>query len=95
MNAIESLRARAARLLGIYICLHFPLIALIDESAYLARGVSDSTRLEARRASWREALGGSGVAIVFVDLAAPDLLAVESALDGALEAPAAATGVSA
>ena len=72
-----------------------PLIALIDESAYLARGISDSTRLEARRASWREAIGGSGVAIVFVDLAAPDLLAVESALDGALEAPAAATGVSA
>jgi methyl-accepting chemotaxis protein len=30
MNAMESLRAQTARLLGIFICLHFPLIALID-----------------------------------------------------------------
>jgi len=30
MNAVESLRNQTARLLGIFICLHFPLIALID-----------------------------------------------------------------
>jgi methyl-accepting chemotaxis protein len=30
MNAVESLRSHTARLLGIFICLHFPLIALID-----------------------------------------------------------------
>ncbi len=30
MNAVESLRSQTARLLGIFICVHFPLIALID-----------------------------------------------------------------
>src|SRR5262249_28299048 len=30
MNAVESLRNRTARLLGIFICLHLPLILLID-----------------------------------------------------------------
>jgi len=72
-----------------------PLIALVDESAFRARGMGDAARLEARRASWREALWGSGVAIVFVDLSTPDLLAVEGALDDAFEARAAATGASA
>ena len=30
MNAVETLRAKTAKLLGIYICLHFPLIAGIE-----------------------------------------------------------------
>jgi hypothetical protein len=30
MNAVELLRAKTARLLGIYICAHFPLIAGIE-----------------------------------------------------------------
>src|SRR5215510_692278 len=30
MNAVESLRNRTARLLVIFICLHFPLILLVD-----------------------------------------------------------------
>jgi methyl-accepting chemotaxis protein len=36
MNAVESLRRHTARLLGIFICLHFPLIVLID---WLRHGV--------------------------------------------------------
>jgi hypothetical protein len=72
-----------------------PPIALIDESAFLARNAGDAARLEARRAAWREAIGGSGAAIVFVDLGTPDLLAVERALDDALDTAAAATGASA
>jgi len=30
MSAMETLRAKVARLLGIYICLHFPLVAGLD-----------------------------------------------------------------
>jgi len=69
-----------------------PLIALVDESAFRARSAGDATRLEARRAAWREAIAGSGMAIVFVDLANPDLVAAEAALDGALDTCAAAAG---
>ena len=39
MNAVESLRSHTARLLGIFICLHFPLIALIDWLRHGAPGI--------------------------------------------------------
>ena len=69
-----------------------PLIALVDQSALRAKSAGDEARLEARRASWREAIGGSGVAIVFVDLATPDLAAAEAALDDVFNTRAAASG---
>jgi uncharacterized protein DUF2868 len=72
-----------------------PTIALVDESAFRARSAGDATRLEARRAAWREAVGGSDIAVVFVDLATPDLVAAEAALDDVLDTGAAASGASA
>ncbi len=45
MNAVESLRSQTARLLGIFICLHFPLIVLID---WLRHGMPGITTASAR-----------------------------------------------
>ncbi|MEO5764193.1 MAG: DUF2868 domain-containing protein [Casimicrobiaceae bacterium] len=61
-----------------------PVIALVDETAFRARAAGDDARLVGRRATWRDALAADGVAIVFSDLAAPDLAAAETALDAAL-----------
>ena len=72
-----------------------PLIALVDESAFRARSAGDTTRIEARRAAWREAIGGSGIAVVFVDLAIPDFVAAEGALDDVLNTCAGEAGASA
>lgn len=60
-------------------------IALVDESPLVAQG-ADAARLEARRAAWREVCSHAKVPVVFADLRAPDLAAVESALDDALGA---------
>ncbi len=60
-------------------------VALVDESPLVAQGL-DAARLEARRAAWREVLGHAGVPVVFVDLRAPDLAAVETVLEDALGA---------
>ncbi|WP_428423270.1 DUF2868 domain-containing protein [Methylibium sp.] len=56
------------------------LAVLVDESGFRARfGDADgATRREQRRAAWRQMLGELGQAPVFVDLAAPDLDAVEA-----------------
>jgi hypothetical protein len=58
-------------------------IALVDESPLVAQG-ADAARLEARRAAWREVCARARVPVVFADLRAPDLAAVEAALDDAL-----------
>jgi hypothetical protein len=57
-------------------------IALVDESALVAQG-ADATRLEARRAAWREVCVHAKVPVVFADLRAPDLAGVEAELDEA------------
>ena len=59
-----------------------PLV-VIDETAFRARVAGDASPLDARRALWRDILDPIGVAPAFVDLAAPDLLAAEAALDAA------------
>lgn len=63
-----------------------PVIALVDESAFRARWPGDDARLAERRATWRDALTPTGAAVVFADLATPDLAAAEAALDAALGA---------
>jgi hypothetical protein len=61
-----------------------PVIVLIDESGFVARGDVDAARLEERRAAWRAQLAGQGREPVFVNLDAPDLPQVESALESRL-----------
>jgi hypothetical protein len=61
-----------------------PPVAVVDESAFVARWGADSARLDERRAAWRAMAGDAGAAIVFADLSAPDLAAVEAAIDEAL-----------
>jgi hypothetical protein len=58
-------------------------IAFVDESPLVAQG-ADAARLEARRTAWREVCAHARVPVVFADLRAPDLAAVEAALDDAL-----------
>ena len=60
-----------------------PPIVVIDEAAFRARVGGDTSPIEARRALWRDTLDPLGVAPVFVDLATPDLIAAEAALDAA------------
>jgi hypothetical protein len=50
-----------------------PLVVMVDEASLAAR---DSTRIEGRRALWRELASGHDV--VFVDLARPDLETIEA-----------------
>ncbi len=57
-----------------------PLIALIDESGFLARWPDDDSRVAARRDAWRDFVAQHGAVAVFVDLAAPDLAAAEADL---------------
>ncbi|GGI45748.1 hypothetical protein BCL57_001583 [Agromyces flavus] len=47
-------------------------VALVDESAFLARWSGDDRRLEDRRAAWRELVAAHGGAVVFADLGAPE-----------------------
>jgi len=62
------------------------LIVLIDEAAFRARNPADGKRLEERRAAWRDIFGDREAPPVFVDLAAPDLAAVEKQFDALLGA---------
>jgi len=61
-----------------------PVIALVDEAPFRVRHPGDARRLEERRTAWRGLFGDRGVAPVFVDLAAPDLPAVEKQFDDRL-----------
>ena len=56
-----------------------PLVVMVDEASMAARAASDAARLEGRRALWREVASQAGRGIVYVDLANPDLDAVEAA----------------
>ena len=60
-----------------------PLIALIDESGFLARWPDDDSRIAARREAWRDFVAQHDAPGVFVDLAAPDLAAAEADLAAA------------
>lgn len=59
------------------------VLALIDEGPLVARWPDEPARIANRRAAWREVAEEARVTTIFVDLAAPDLGAVESALDSA------------
>lgn len=61
-------------------------VALVDESAWRARWGAADARLEERRAAWRAVLAPCGIAPLFVDLAAPDLAAIERAFDATFAA---------
>ncbi|MGI9822182.1 DUF2868 domain-containing protein [Agromyces sp. Marseille-Q5079] len=61
-------------------------VALVDESAFLARWGDDAQRRDDRRAAWRELLEAHGSVPVFVDLADPDLAAAEAQLAAAASA---------
>ena len=60
------------------------LLALVDESGLAARWHGESARVSDRRAAWTRMSEEAGVPAVFVDLAAPDLAAAESAIDQAV-----------
>jgi len=74
---VEAMRTAAAG---------HPVIVLIDEAAFRARNPGDGKRLEERRVAWRDVLDNRGISPVFVDLAAPDLAAVEKQFDALLGA---------
>ncbi|GAA1759141.1 DUF2868 domain-containing protein [Agromyces humatus] len=65
-----------------------PLIALIDESGFLARWPDDDGRLAGRRTAWREFLDDHASVAVFLDLSSPDLAAAEADLAAASAADA-------
>lgn len=50
-------------------------LALVDESAFLARWPGEPSRLDARRAAWRELVEAHGGEAILVDLADPDAVA--------------------
>ena len=62
-----------------------PVVVLVDESAFAARNASDAGRLDERRAAWRSLLTDRGIEPVFARLDAPDVAAVEAALESRLE----------
>jgi len=65
------------------------VVALIDESALQTRWPADVVRFEQRRSAWRDVLDPCHVGVVFVALAAPDLVAAEADLQRAAERAAA------
>ena len=64
-----------------------PVLVIVDEAAFNARWRNDQARREARRRLWRDYCAEARLAPVFVDLAEPDLAAVEEAVDAALADP--------
>jgi hypothetical protein len=60
------------------------LLALVDESAWLARWKQEPARIADRRTAWRQMGEEARVPMVFVDLSAPDLAAAEQAIDAAI-----------
>lgn len=61
-----------------------PLVLVVDESALAARFGADARRRDERRAMWKAFADEAGHAVVFVDLASPDVAAAEAAFDAAL-----------
>ena len=55
-----------------------PVVVMVDEAALVGRAGGDAARMESRRALWREMASQSGHAIAFVDLANPDVEAIET-----------------
>jgi hypothetical protein len=64
----------------------WPLLAIVDESTLRERWGGDEKRLRERRALWEGFLKDAGASALCVDLAAPDLAAVDTAIDAALGA---------
>jgi hypothetical protein len=63
------------------------LVALVDESGFRKRFAAEPRRIEERRAAWRGLFAERGREPLFVDLEAPDLAAVEAALERGEGAP--------
>ena len=60
------------------------ILALVDEGPWSTHWQDAPSRVADRRAAWRQLAEEARVPIVFVDLAAPELAAVEQALDEAI-----------
>ncbi|MEO8755496.1 MAG: DUF2868 domain-containing protein [Casimicrobiaceae bacterium] len=60
------------------------LLALVDESAFLHRWRDEPARISDRRAAWREIGDIARAPMVFVDLAASDLVVAATAIDDAI-----------
>ena len=60
------------------------LLALVDEGDWLARWRSEPSRITDRRAAWQRLGEEAHVPVVFADLSAPDLGAVEESFDKAM-----------
>ena len=58
-----------------------PVLVLIDESTFGPRSDPDAARLEERRKLWQSLFGDAGFEPVIANLAAPDLAAVEAAIE--------------
>jgi methyl-accepting chemotaxis protein len=70
MNAVESLRRHAARLLSIYICLHFPVILLIDWVRNGSPGIVTGIGAVLALATGAMTLAAKGVAVRYFQAAA-------------------------
>jgi hypothetical protein len=62
-----------------------PVLALVDESAFVQRFGATSPRRAERRQAWQALVESSGATVVFAELRAPDLVAAEDALVHALQ----------
>ncbi len=67
------------------------LIAVVDESPYHARWPGDEIRIAQRRRTWSELLDAHRLPVVYANLVAPDLNAVNLAIDAALNSQVAGT----
>ncbi len=64
-----------------------PLLVIVDETSFTARAGADPQRLAQRRSAWQDMLATVQVGPAFVDLSAPDLPAVDAALELAMNRP--------
>ncbi|CAG0997997.1 hypothetical protein BURK1_02663 [Burkholderiales bacterium] len=60
------------------------VFALVDESAWAERWRGEPGRVADRRSAWRQVCDEARVPVVFVDLANPDLAAIDAELDAAI-----------
>jgi len=70
---LDAVAARAGRGAAV--------VPLVDESSFRKRFAGEPRRLEERRAAWRGLLAEHGREPLFADLEAPDLAAVEAAIE--------------